>query len=136
MANRALHHSTKKLVASNPSLASRALLSLVCAVSLYFCFSLFRKDSQLPSLTYSLVPEKTNGNCNYSDGRWIYDPTVRSPPRYDHTCKEIFKGWNCIASNKTNALDILRWRWKPHACDLPPFDPWRFLENFRDTNIG
>lgn len=136
MANRALHHSTKKPVASNPSLASRALLSLVCAVSLYFCFSLFRKDSQLPSLTYSLVPEKTNGNCNYSDGRWIYDPTVRSPPRYDHTCKEIFKGWNCIASNKTNALDILRWRWKPHACDLPPFDPWRFLENFRDTNIG
>lgn len=136
MANRTLHHSTKKLVASNSSLASRALLSLVCAVSLYFCFFLFRKDSEPPSLIYSLVPEKNNGNCNYSEGRWIYDPTVRSPPRYDHTCKEIFKGWNCIASNKTNAVDILRWRWKPDACDLLPFDPWRFLEDFRDTNIG
>ncbi|KAH6789884.1 TRICHOME BIREFRINGENCE-LIKE 13 [Perilla frutescens var. frutescens] len=137
MAFRALHHNSKKLAASNYSLASRAVLSLLCAVSLYLCFSLFRKDAVAPpSLAYSAVPEKINGNCNYSSGRWIYDPTVRSPPRYDHTCKEIFKGWNCIAGNKSNAVEILRWQWKPHGCDLPPFDPWRFLEKFRDTSIG
>nr|CAN62954.1 hypothetical protein VITISV_018196 [Vitis vinifera] len=64
---------------------------------------------------------------------WIYDPGVRSAP-YDH--KEIFKGWNCIASNKSNGLDIIKWRWKPKGCDLPRFDPVRFLERFRNTNDG
>ncbi|KAI3445851.1 hypothetical protein Pfo_002516 [Paulownia fortunei] len=136
MGTRELHYSSKKLHASTYSLASRVLLSLLCLVSLFLCFSLFRNDTASPSLTYSVVPGKSNSNCNYSDGRWIYDPTVRSPQRYDHTCKEIFKGWNCIASNKSNAIDILKWRWKPYGCDLPPFDPLRFLENFRDTNIG
>ncbi|KAK6159177.1 hypothetical protein DH2020_006491 [Rehmannia glutinosa] len=126
----------KKLAASNSSLASRLLLSLLCLVSLLLCFSLFRNDTASPSLTYSVLPEQSNSNCNYSNGRWIYDHTVRSPPRYDHTCKEIFKGWNCIASNKSNAMDILKWRWKPYGCDLPPFDALRFLGNFRDTNIG
>lgn len=72
--------------------------------------------------------------CDYSDGEWIYDPTtVRS---YDHTCKEIYKGWNCIGSHKSNALEIVKWRWKPRQCDLPQFDPLRFLKSFRDTNIG
>lgn len=60
---------------------------------------------------------------------------MRSAP-YDHTCKEIFKGWNCIASNKSNGLDIIKWHWKPKGCDLPRFDPVRFLERFRNTNVG
>ncbi|XP_057788046.1 protein trichome birefringence-like 13 isoform X1 [Salvia miltiorrhiza] len=136
MATRAPHPASKKLVSSNSSLAPRALISLLCAVSLYFCFSFFRKDAPPPSLFYPVLPAKSSGNCNYSDGRWIYDPSVRSPPRYDHTCKEIFKGWNCIGSNKSNAVEILRWRWKPHGCDLPPFDPPQFLQQFRDTSIG
>ncbi|XP_047948068.1 protein trichome birefringence-like 13 [Salvia hispanica] len=136
MATRAPLHGSKKPAPSNSSLAPRALITLLCAVSLYFCFSLFRKDAPPPSFFYPVVPATTNGTCNYSDGRWIYDPSIRSPPRYDHTCKEIFKGWNCIAGNKSNALDIIKWRWKPHGCDLPPFDPRRFLEQFRDTSIG
>ncbi|XP_042008491.1 protein trichome birefringence-like 13 [Salvia splendens] len=137
MAARAPHHSSKKLVPSNSSLAPRALISLLCAISLYFCFSLFRRDAPPPPLLFHpAVPAKSSGSCNYSEGCWIYDQSIRSPPRYDHTCKEIFKGWNCIAGNKSNAVDILRWRWKPRGCDMPPFDPWRFLEQFRDTSIG
>ncbi|XP_073146920.1 protein trichome birefringence-like 13 isoform X2 [Henckelia pumila] len=128
-------HSKKS--ASNSSLASRLLITLICFASFCLFFSLFRKDAEWPPLTaYSTVLDKTNINCNYSVGRWIYDPTVKSPPRYDHTCKEIFKGWNCIASEKSNAIDILKWRWKPYQCDLPLFDPLRFLNDFRDTNIG
>ncbi|GER43291.1 trichome birefringence-like [Striga asiatica] len=137
MANREFHYSSRKLILPTLSLASRLLLSLLCLASIVLCFSLFRNDTASPPpLTYSVVPEKNGGTCDYSDGRWIYDPTVRSPPRYDHTCKEIFKGWNCIASGKSNAVDILKWRWKPYGCDLPPFDALRFLEKSRDTNIG
>ncbi|KAG6409020.1 hypothetical protein SASPL_132049 [Salvia splendens] len=133
MAARAPHHGSKKLVPSNSSLSPRALISLLCAISLYFCFSLFRRDAPPPPPLFH--PAVASGSCNYSEGRWIYNQSIRSPPRYDHTCKEIFKGWNCIAGNKSNAVDILRWRWKPRGCDLPPFDPWRFLEQFRDTSI-
>lgn len=39
-------------------------------------------------------------------------------------------------NNKSNALEISKWRWKPKSCDLPPFDAQRFLERFRDTSIG
>ncbi|KAJ8769021.1 hypothetical protein K2173_024017 [Erythroxylum novogranatense] len=56
--------------------------------------------------------------------------------RYDNTCKEIFKGWNCIANNKSNAREINKWRWQPKACDLPAFDPYVFLHTYSDTNIG
>ncbi|KZV38046.1 protein trichome birefringence-like 13 [Dorcoceras hygrometricum] len=129
------HHSRKS--SSNSSLGSRLLLTLLCVASICLCFSLFRKDaSSRPLTAYSAVLGESDSNCNYSNGRWIYDPTVRSPTRYDQTCKEIFKGWNCIASGKSNAIDIVKWRWKPYQCDLPLFDPLRFLNDFRDTNIG
>ncbi|KAI3702304.1 hypothetical protein L6452_28037 [Arctium lappa] len=73
--------------------------------------------------------------CDYSEGKWFYDPTVR-PPRYDETCKEIYKGWNCVAGNRSGAAEIVKWRWQPNHCALPPFDPLRFLESHRDISIG
>lgn len=134
MADGDLHYNSRKLAASTSSLTSRLLLAFLCLASLFLCFSIFRTS---PSLTYTGVREKSDGgNCNYSEGKWIYDPRIRYPRRYDHTCKEIFKGWNCIASNKSNAVDIPKWRWKPYGCDLPQFDPMQFLEKFRDSNIG
>ncbi|KAF2539826.1 hypothetical protein F2Q68_00019167 [Brassica cretica] len=39
--------------------------------------------------------------------RRIMDPR----PEYDSNCKEIFKGWNCLRNNKTNGLEIFKWRW-------------------------
>jgi PMR5 N terminal Domain len=57
-------------------------------------------------------------------------------PRYDQSCKETFKGWNCIANAKSNAQDLLRWRWQPSGCNLPLVDPISFLERYRNTNIG
>ncbi|WOH04840.1 hypothetical protein DCAR_0624252 [Daucus carota subsp. sativus] len=115
------------------SRTSILLLSLLCTASLYLAFSLFKSPSLSPTF-HSLSDNRTP--CNYSEGKWIYDPTVRSPPRYDSTCKEIFKGWNCIASNKSNAFEIIKWRWKPNECDLPQFDPVAFLRLYRNTNIG
>jgi hypothetical protein len=75
--------------------------------------------------------------CDYSSGEWVRDASAGSSLRYDHTCKEIFKGWNCIANGKTNGRDLLQWRWRPSdGCELPWLDPLRFLERHRNTNIG
>ncbi|KAK6916266.1 Trichome birefringence-like, N-terminal domain [Dillenia turbinata] len=125
-------------------------LSLLCFTSLSLLLS-FLKNSFLSSSSPSPVissrtiatrqfkhDEVSSGGCDFSDGFWIHDPKEkeRSLARYDETCKEIFKGWNCILAGKSNAKELLSWRWKPKACDLPNFDPIQFLERYRNTNIG
>jgi hypothetical protein len=82
----------------------------------------------------ALRPQRT---CDYAAGGWVPDASADSQLRYDHTCKEIFKGWNCIANGKRNGRALLRWRWKPAGCELlPRLDPHQFLERHRNTNIG
>lgn len=110
-------------------------LSLVCFVSVFLILSLIRNTS-----FFSLSPRTTGDRdasptlrCDLSDGAWIRGG---SPARYDHTCKEIFKGWNCVAGNKSNGLDLLQWRWKPRLCELSRFDPQRFLRTYANTSIG
>lgn len=82
-----------------------------------------------------VVTGNDNASCDYSQGKWFYDPTLRST-RYEETCKEIYKGWNCIAGNRSGADDILKWRWQPHHCALPLFDPLTFLKSHKDISIG
>ncbi|KAM3219868.1 Protein trichome birefringence-like 13 [Capsicum annuum] len=107
-------------------------LSLLCFASLFLAFSLFNTSPQTTSVKNSVLYSKS---CNFTNGQWIYDPSIKSP-RYDNTCKEIYKGWNCIGSKKSNAFDIVKWRWKPYQCHLPQFDPVSFLNRFRNKNIG
>ncbi|KAK4802246.1 hypothetical protein SAY86_000449 [Trapa natans] len=117
------------------------ILSLLCFVSIFLVLSLFRRASPTtPSLSTTLQLSRNSGtpsgaSCDYSAGSWIYDPNYEFG-RYDSSCKEIFKGWNCIAGNKSNARDVAKWRWKPQFCNLSPFNPIRFMESHRDFNIG
>ncbi|XP_039130124.1 protein trichome birefringence-like 13 [Dioscorea cayenensis subsp. rotundata] len=110
------------------------LAAVLVLISLLLLFAAFR-SSLAPQDRTAVLLLPPGSSCNYSDGSWIRDPDLMTP-RYDHTCKEIFKGWNCIANRKSKALDTLRWRWQPSHCDLPPFDPLRFLRLYRNKNIG
>ncbi|KAJ8749224.1 hypothetical protein K2173_018700 [Erythroxylum novogranatense] len=89
------------------------LLSLLCFISIFLLLSLSRRPS-LSNQTLHFKPQ--------------FHPHHQSSlhERYDNTCKEIFKGWNCIANNKSN----------PKDCDLSAFDPHVFLHTYRDTIIG
>ncbi|KAI3880135.1 hypothetical protein MKW92_018416 [Papaver armeniacum] len=127
--------------------SSFLFLSLLCFGSLYLLFSALKNSNK--SFIYSIdkhanlefKPPSSSSSaaaasvCDYTKGSWIYDP-IGSTKRYDNTCKEIFKGWNCISSNKSNAYGIIKWRWQPNECNLPQFDPIRFLKQFSNTNIG
>lgn len=97
-------HHTKRTHSFSTSAthSSFLLLSLLCTASLYLAFSLFKTPSL--STTFHSISEN-QPPCDYTDGKWIYDPTVRSSLRYDDTCKEIYKGWNCIAS--TNLMRLI-----------------------------
>jgi hypothetical protein len=82
---------------------------------------------------------RQRGPCDYASGEWVPDdddPAVSGGLRYDQTCREIFKGWNCLANGKRNGRELLRWRWRPRGCELPRLDPLRFLERHRNTSIG
>ncbi|XP_009788192.1 protein trichome birefringence-like 13 [Nicotiana tabacum] len=124
----------KKLKQSSSSSISPSclFLSLLSLTSLFLAFSLFNTSSRSTPSKSKLLYSKS---CNFTHGRWIYDQSIKSP-RYDDSCKEIYKGWSCIGSKKSNALDIVKWRWKPYQCDLPQFDPLSFLHHFKNTNIG
>ncbi|XP_041011662.1 protein trichome birefringence-like 13 isoform X2 [Juglans microcarpa x Juglans regia] len=133
------HHNHVKKIPLFP------LLSLLCFASIFLVLSLSRKTSSNPLLSHQSFQFGQNpvtdprvalsGSCDYSDGVWIYDHEPR-PARYDGSCKEIFKGWNCISNNKSNGWELTKWRWKPRRCDLPLFDPVYFLEKYSNTNIG
>ncbi|WVZ24373.1 hypothetical protein V8G54_002917 [Vigna mungo] len=111
------------------------LLSLLCFTSIFLLLSQFRTTSS-PSITHSLPTfhKRTQASCNFSDGKWITHPP--RIPTYDHTCKEIFKGWNCLSANKSNAPLLPTWRWQPRHCDLPQFHPLNFLRTHTHTAIG
>ncbi|XP_019172921.1 PREDICTED: protein trichome birefringence-like 13 [Ipomoea nil] len=135
-----MHPLSKKLKQPSSSSSffspSSLFLYIICFAALFLSFSLFKTAPSSAQNNHSTNREALfSPSCNVSDGRWIYDRTIKSP-RYDNTCKEIYKGWNCIGGKKNNALDIVKWRWKPYGCDLPQFDALRFLDRFRNTNIG
>ncbi|PKA62837.1 hypothetical protein AXF42_Ash019420 [Apostasia shenzhenica] len=115
--------------------------SILLFIAALFLFSALRSSVALEGLTTGGWPPdakktKEDGEfCNFSSGSWVRNPRPVAP-RYDSSCKEIFKGWNCISNGKSNALDLLQWRWKPSGCDLPLLDPVHFLHRFRNKNIG
>ena len=111
------------------------LLSLLCFTSIFLLLSQFTTTSS-PSITHSLPTfhKHPRASCNFSHGTWIAHPP--RIPTYDHTCKEIFKGWNCLSANKSNAPHLPTWRWQPSHCDLPQFHPLDFLRTHTHTAIG
>lgn len=119
------HHPSTTL----PYFAAVLFLSLLLLI-----LSLLRSPSS-PAAHRTASPIHTQ-RCNYSSrGAWIKSPDPVTP-RYDHRCKEIYKGWSCV--DKSNSGELHRWMWSPSDCShpLPQFDPRRFLTRFRNTNIG
>lgn len=121
------------------------LVILICIASLLLVFSFLQSSEPAVSprpedradLPGSSKWESSGEgrSCNYSEGSWVRDSNP-SLARYDNSCKEIFKGWNCISAGKSNAREIASWRWQPFGCNLPPLDPSRFLNRYRNSKIG
>ncbi|CAA6663019.1 unnamed protein product [Spirodela intermedia] len=121
------------------------LVILVCIASLLLIFSFLQSSgpavsprpedrAELPGSSKWEDPGEVR-SCNYSEGTWVRDSNP-SLVRYGNSCKEIFKGWNCISAGKSNAREITSWRWQPFGCNLPPLEPSRFLNRYRNSKIG
>lgn len=70
--------------------------------------------------------------CNLFAGKWI--PDSSGPIYTNNSCGNLIDGHqNCITNGRPD-LDFLYWKWKPHDCLLPRFDPRRFLQLMRNKS--
>ncbi|KAF5478121.1 hypothetical protein F2P56_004708 [Juglans regia] len=136
---------------------NRMLLKLMIAILLMgLSFRLvFFRSTGLPSVLEekSPLPEKTvlseppqsvqvqenedqvprKEKCDLFTGDWIANP---SGPLYtNRSCQSIESHQNCMNNGRPDT-GYLHWRWNPRDCELPPFDPERFLEMMRHKTWG
>nr|GLL39103.1 protein trichome birefringence-like 19 [Ipomoea trifida] len=75
------------------------------------------------------APEK----CDIFAGEWI--PNAEAPYYTNETCYSIQEHQNCMKYGRPDS-EYLKWRWKPDGCELPVFDPRRFLELGRNKSLA
>ncbi|XP_010448656.1 PREDICTED: protein trichome birefringence-like 24 [Camelina sativa] len=77
-----------------------------------------------------LIPQDIEvEKCNLFAGKWI--PDSLGPIYTNNSCGSLIDGHqDCITNGRPDS-DFLYWKWKPHDCLLPRFDPLRFLQLMR-----
>ncbi|XP_020173783.1 protein trichome birefringence-like 19 [Aegilops tauschii subsp. strangulata] len=75
------------------------------------------------------------GGCDIFRGDWVPDPDA--PYYTNDTCSVIHEHYDCMRFGKPD-LGFVNWRWRPDGdgCDLPRFDPARFLALMRSKTIA
>ncbi|XP_062185456.1 protein trichome birefringence-like 21 [Phragmites australis] len=108
----------------SPAPAAAIFLSAVIILSCFTDLIPFKSYINFPSASYlssAPVPPK----CDIFRGEWVPDP--HSPQYTNETCSYIQANQNCMFYGRPD-LEFLKWRWKPDGCDLPRFDPHKFLQ--------
>ncbi|CAA7037412.1 unnamed protein product [Microthlaspi erraticum] len=80
-----------------------------------------------------LIPQDIEiEKCDLFAGKWI--PDTSGPIYTNSSCGTLIDGHqNCVTNGRPD-LDFLYWKWKPHDCLLPRFDPQRFLNLMRNKS--
>ncbi|AQK74513.1 Protein trichome birefringence-like 20 [Zea mays] len=87
-----------------------------------------------PSSSSSLEVEKSAACDDVARGEWVPDPAA---PYYTNaTCPFIDSRQDCMKYGRPGLDSILRWRWQPHGCNLPRFDPAAFLGLVRHKSMA
>ncbi|CAJ2628233.1 unnamed protein product [Trifolium pratense] len=74
-----------------------------------------------------------NSGCDLYHGNWVHDPL--GPLYTNNTCPVITQMQNCQGNGRPDK-DYENWRWKPFQCDIPRFDPKKFLELMRGKTLA
>lgn len=74
-----------------------------------------------------------NLGCDLFQGSWFYDSG--GPLYTNNTCPVLTQTQNCQGNGRPDS-DYENWRWKPSQCDLPRFDPKKFLELMRGKTLA
>ena len=80
-------------------------------------------------------PSSSRARRDIFSGDWMPDPDAPCPYYTNDTCSVIHEHYDCIKYGKPD-LGFVKWRWQPDGCDLPRFDPWRFLHRMRGKSLA
>ncbi|KAL2325195.1 hypothetical protein Fmac_024253 [Flemingia macrophylla] len=97
--------------------------------------SMSSEDSKPTSVPTSVEkPNNTSyAGCDLYHGNWIHDPL--GPLYTNNSCPVLTQMQNCQGNGRPDK-DYENWRWKPFPCDLPRFDPKKFLELMRGKTLA
>ncbi|XP_065863756.1 protein trichome birefringence-like 4 [Euphorbia lathyris] len=71
-------------------------------------------------------------SCHIFNGKWVADD---SGPLYQPgSCPFVDDSFNCFSNGRPD-FDYLRFRWKPHGCQIPRFDGSKMLEMLRGKRM-
>jgi hypothetical protein len=73
------------------------------------------------------------GKCDLFVGDWVFD---QSEPMYtNESCHVIEPHQNCMKNGRPD-LGYLYWKWTPKECELPKFNPKKFLNHVRNKAMS
>ncbi|KAI9072538.1 hypothetical protein K1719_045497 [Acacia pycnantha] len=76
----------------------------------------------------SQTSQKVSEKCDLFVGDWVPDPS--GPVYTNESCYEIEDHQNCMRNGRPDT-GYLYWRWSPRDCELPKFNPHKFLHLMR-----
>ncbi|KAK3026576.1 hypothetical protein RJ639_041596, partial [Escallonia herrerae] len=71
--------------------------------------------------------------CDIFRGAWV--PDSAGPFYTTSTCRLIEDHQNCMKNGRPDS-GYTRWRWTPHDCELPRFNPERFLDFMKNKSFA
>ncbi|XP_072975136.1 protein trichome birefringence-like 6 [Typha angustifolia] len=86
-------------------------------------------------ITDSVAEKKESevaNHCDIYDGNWVLDETY--PLYASKSCPFIDEGFSCEANGRVDAK-YMKWRWQPHHCSIPRFNPVKMLEMIKGKRL-
>uniref|UniRef100_A0ACD5ZVG5 Uncharacterized protein n=1 Tax=Avena sativa TaxID=4498 RepID=A0ACD5ZVG5_AVESA len=88
----------------------------------------------LPKSSTPAAVARVPKGCDIFRGEWV--PDDGALPYYTNlSCPMIQEHQNCMKYGRPD-LGFLRWRWRPHGCELPRFDAAGFLDAVRGRSMA
>ncbi|KAK9749483.1 hypothetical protein RND81_02G129100 [Saponaria officinalis] len=91
------------------------------------------EESPTPSTSKKSPKGQVKPKCDLFKGEWV--PNPKGPAYNNNTCWLIEAPQNCMTNGRPDS-GYLYWRWKPRDCELPKFDPKRFLNSMRNKGFA
>ncbi|KAI4322999.1 hypothetical protein L6164_022643 [Bauhinia variegata] len=93
-----------------------------------------RSDGGRNRLPVIVLPEdRIEETCNVFEGEWVWD-NVSYPLYQEESCPYLVKQTTCQKNGRPDSY-YKNWRWQPHGCKLPRFDPLKVLDMLRDKRM-